>query len=422
MARTDCLRPSQRSTSASLAVLASVATLTIAGCGGKVSTPSSPTSVSSCKLTLDPPAQAAAAAGGSFYTAVSGSCAWTTTTDVDWISVGYGQGMGVGSVTYVVAENTDVTARQGRLKIGDDTFMVTQAGKACSYSVEPTLHSLANSEGTYEFAVATDAKCPWSATASESWVTLRTAAGTGPGAVSFRVSANPLQAERQATVGVADKTVAIHQAAAPAPPPPPPAPPQPPAPVPPAPSPLPVPPGSPPPPSRPDCSSLRVTPASAVASRSGELFTLAVSAPSGCSWSATTSYNWIGLSNPSGSGNGAFTVRVASNPGPPRAANIFVDSQTVVIQQMGCGFSFSPGSVTVPWSGGTSEFVVHVDSACSWTASTTASWITLRQAQGAGSGTVSFSYLVSYGPERSATIVVGDQKFVVTQSAGPPIK
>src|SRR5918993_4412428 len=95
-------------------VSASVVTVLIAmgtACGGSTAPAVSP-SRTSCQLALSPSSQTVAASGGDFFTAVAGPCPWATTSDSSWIVVNYGEGVGTGSVTYSVRENTTHVTRE----------------------------------------------------------------------------------------------------------------------------------------------------------------------------------------------------------------------------------------------------------------------------------------------------------------------
>src|SRR5258705_11790297 len=81
---------------------------------GKIDSPTSPTNVSAaCELTLNPTALTAPPNGGSFYTAVTSPCAWSAESADSWISITYGKGTGVGTVTYTLADNP-TAGRTGR--------------------------------------------------------------------------------------------------------------------------------------------------------------------------------------------------------------------------------------------------------------------------------------------------------------------
>lgn len=65
-----------------------------------------------------------------------------------------------------------------------------------------------------------------------------------------------------------------------------------------------------------------------------------VSAPSGCSWTASTSAAWLALtSDPFGSGSGTLGYSVAANPGTAvRTATLTIAGQTLTITQTGSGY------------------------------------------------------------------------------------
>lgn len=82
----------------------------------------------------------------------------------------------------------------------------------------------------------------------------------------------------------------------------------------------------------------------------------------------------------------------------------------------------SPSNASHPASGGDGNINVIAPNGCSWTASSSANWITITSgAVGAGSGSVSYHVAANAGPERSAVITVGGQTFTVKQ-AGAPIQ
>ena len=112
--------------STSLFLLACALSLAPA-CGGAVNVPTSPTTTS-CDLTIAPASQAVTPDGGSFHTRVSGGCAWNATTDENWIAVTFGEGTSLGTVTYTVTANAGVSAREGRVRIGEEVLQVVQEG------------------------------------------------------------------------------------------------------------------------------------------------------------------------------------------------------------------------------------------------------------------------------------------------------
>jgi hypothetical protein len=77
---------------------------------GESSAPTAPSAATSCSFGLSPQAQSAPAAGGTFAANVmsTGSCGWSATSEVNWISVGP-SGSGSGTFTYTVAPNASAS-------------------------------------------------------------------------------------------------------------------------------------------------------------------------------------------------------------------------------------------------------------------------------------------------------------------------
>ena len=60
---------------------------------------------------------------------------------------------------------------------------------------------------------------------------------------------------------------------------------------------------------------------------------------------------------------------------------------------------------------------VSTTNACSWTASSNASWITVTSgATGSGDGSVAFSYAANIGALRTGTLTIAGQTFILTQA------
>jgi subtilisin family serine protease len=84
--------------------------------------------------------------------------------------------------------------------------------------------------------------------------------------------------------------------------------------------------------------------------------------------------------------------------------------------------TISPSNAFHPSSGGDGNINVITPNSCGWTASSSASWITITSgAAGAGNGLVNYQVAANTGSERSAGITVGGQTFTVKQ-LGVPIE
>ena len=150
-----------------------------------------------------------------------------------------------------------------------------------------------------------------------------------------------------------------------------------------------------------------------------------VSMPAGCTWTATSSGAWIAVTT-GGTGNGAGAVAysVTANPNTQgRNGTLTIAGQSHAVTQQGraptvCSYSLSPTTASYNKDGADGTFAVTAPPDCSWTATSSASWVTFAAAdRGTGNGSV--SYRVSRNPDttdRTAAIGVADQTFTVRQS------
>jgi hypothetical protein len=84
-----------------------------------------------------------------------------------------------------------------------------------------------------------------------------------------------------------------------------------------------------------------------------------------------------------------------------------------------CTFSLSGSDRSFNATGGTGNLTVNTSSACAWSASSNANWLTLVSgASGIGSGVIVFQVAANTtGQARAATVSVGGQTFTVNQTA-----
>jgi hypothetical protein len=149
-----------------------------------------------------------------------------------------------------------------------------------------------------------------------------------------------------------------------------------------------------------------------------------------CQWSATSGATWITInSGATGTGNGTVVFSVAANTGAQRTGTLSIGGRALTVTQAGssspaptppasCSYSISPRNDSVPVLGGTGTVDVSTTSACAWTASSNASWITVTSgASGTGDGRVGYLVLPNIGGSRSGTLTVAGQTFTVTQAA-----
>jgi hypothetical protein len=107
-----------------------------------------------------------------------------------------------------------------------------------------------------------------------------------------------------------------------------------------------------------------------------------------------------------------------TNTGPPRNGTLSVAGQNVAISQTSaCTFVLTPPFHEFGAGGGNGNVLVIVSGPCSWTATTTASWIRMTAGEsGTGDGLVQFVVSPNTtGAARSGTVMLAGQQYLVTQ-------
>jgi hypothetical protein len=149
-----------------------------------------------CTYEISPSSATMDKDGGTGTLAVTAAahCAWTAASETPWLTVTSGaSGSGSGTVTYLADRNTATTGRSGTIAAAGRSFVLHQEGDPyrCQYSVSPVTFSPCMTSGDLTSTISTEPGCPWTASPGASWITVVSGnSGSGPGAVTFRVSDN----------------------------------------------------------------------------------------------------------------------------------------------------------------------------------------------------------------------------------------
>ena len=107
-------------------------------------------------------------------------------------------------------------------------------------------------------------------------------------------------------------------------------------------------------------------------SSSGGPGTVNVTAPNGCSWSATSNVGWASITaGATGSGNGSVSFTVTPNAGSTTLnGTLTVAGQTYSITESGvaCSFTLASNSVSLGSGSGGGSVNITAGSGCGWTA------------------------------------------------------
>ena len=368
----------------------------LAACGSTSVTSTGPSPVK-CLVTLTSPDApvVSSASVGTITVSTTPECAWTVTSDADWVALNPSSGQGSGSVQVGVAANSSPIARQADIVVNGAHARIQQEPAPCVYVLSESSATVGASGGIYHVTVSTAAGCTWTASSGTTWISVAAgASGSGAGQVDFSVQAN-VGSARTGNVTIAGQSFSFVQNG----------------------------PGAPPAGGSAPTSGCTYIVSSLAQSIPAAGGSGSLTLTTACAWSVTSDATWITIQSPaSGTGNATIAFSVAGNSGAGRHGTITIGTATVSIDQAAatnCVATVTPMTITAPVGGSTGVSIsVSVAAACSWTATSTASWITITGgASGTGSGNVIFRTTANDGDSRSGTIQVAGKTVTVTQPA-----
>ena len=236
----------------------------------------------------------------------------------------------------------------------------------CSFTVSEGPTGFVAAAGTeFTVTIGASASCSWTATSGSPFITpLGPTTGSGDGSVRFTVQANSGIA-RQGSVQVASRTILVNQSE-----------------------------GSP-------CQ-FAVSPRDiGITIGGGDVGVDVTASASGCGWTTTSGSAFVTIKQGlAGTGDGHVVLTVAPNAGDFRIGQVNIAGHIVSVLQdsalpppIPCEFVVSPTRFDVS-ANSVPGYVVTITKTsgvtCPWVATSTASWITLRNSSGVNSGTVTF--------------------------------
>jgi len=156
---------------------------------------------------------------------VTANVSWTAVSNQSWLTVAPGSGFGNATVTFTALENTSTTSRVALVTfsatgLSNQTVTITQDAGGVSYlnvnQSDLSFNATANSPQKIDIT----SNVAWTASSSQSWLTLSSATGTGVASITATAADNTLQTSRTAVVtitgaGLSPKTVNVTQYGAP---------------------------------------------------------------------------------------------------------------------------------------------------------------------------------------------------------------
>lgn len=359
-----------------------------AACADSPTTPS-------CSYAWAQPSQAVTATGGTFQAALTtaGSCSWTATADASWVTLETTSGTGPGTVAFRVASNDAASPRTAGVTVQGQRFEIRQEASAqaqnCAFEIWPPTVSFGARGGAAPAAVTGPSGCRWTATTPDAWLTLAGASGDGAGPLIVSAAPNTGATTRTGVVQVGDASVRVVQSGM-------------------------------------GCD-FDVSPTSRSVGAAGGRFDVAVTTSPGCDWQTASNAAWLTVSTTQGTGSGQVTIdAMPLTSATTRTGSVRVAGYTVTVTQSstptGCAYVVAPQAIVAPAAG--SSYIVNVTTSagCGWTASSSASWVTIPLGQsGTGSGPIGL--LVAANPstaQRTAVLQVGAETVTINQAGATP--
>jgi trimeric autotransporter adhesin len=147
-----------------------------------------------------------------------------------------------------------------------------------------------------------------------------------------------------------------------------------------------------------------------------------VTAPSGCTWTASPSdSSWISIqSGSTGKASGIVTAALtANNTGSTRTGNISVNGQffSIIQAASSCTYPLSGGG-TIPASGGTVQLTVSAPAGCPWSVVPPSPFVSVVSGgSGTGTGTVTLSLPANHSVQWLNPVVqVGPQSVLLSEA------
>jgi hypothetical protein len=394
-----------------------------------------------CLVTASPQARSIPNGGGALTIDVTSEreCGWTVRTDAPWITVNPTDGSGSATIRVTAAPNPAFAERTARVVVNDSAFELIQAAAppptppppddaatptppgpsptppaptppgpsptppatplpGCTAEIDSERRAFDEGGGLGRVQVQTEPRCSWTVSSSASWIVIVSAAtGAGTADVEYRVERNSNPQARSGFVMIANRSHRVDQS------------------------------GAPPP--APTCT-YEIDSQERSFGPEGGVSQIGVRTDAACNWSASSSASWIVIASAAAaSGNRQLEYRVERNSSTQaRSGTITVAGRTHRVQQSGtsqptpaCSYDIDPQERSFSADGGGSDVRVRTDAACSWTASSNASWIVITSSAGrSGNGEVQYGVERNTSTqERSGTIVVAGRTHRVHQGGAP---
>lgn len=310
-------------------------------------------------LTISPTSRSFPKEGGGASILTSGTDPWTATTDANWITITpYTNGAAGEFVIYVVDANTTADPRQATISVNSELHTVTQSGYIPTLT--PTSVTKSTDGGSFSFTVSIEAGMAWTASTEDSWLTIGSASGEGPGAVDYTVAPYSGLGTRTGSIQIGSSAFTVSQIG----------------------------------------KDVEIAPYSVYKNHEPDVIEIGVSALAETIWPVSTLESWISIvDSGSGQGDSTVTVGLSSNPSYlERTGFVQIGTANFEIRQQGNSLSalnLTPLEKNAEPRGESVDVSVFATPDMPWTATSFEPWIQLANSEGIGDGSISYDALAN---------------------------
>ena len=335
-------------------------------------------------------------ADGSFAVDATADLVWTATSDASWVTISSEcqSGEGGGKISYSVSPQTTLYERTATITVKPEaesgldakTFTVTQ--EAVTSSLSLLGYEFAATGETVRVSVSVPKGVEWKVEGLPDWVTESDSlGGPGSGWVELSASTNVSVSSRSETVKIAGRDFVLTQKGR--------------------------------------AVEVTLEYGDKVFGADGGDGSLSIHPDGDASWEAVASDEWIIIfDNATGTGDASILYIISpfdddTEKNTSRTGTITIGDQVVYISQCAYSLSISSAGSSVSGVGGSGTISVSTDSANTWTAVATASWVTIDEdtTSGTGNGTIRFAYSENMtGKPRTAKIIIAGKVYTLTQA------
>jgi hypothetical protein len=166
-----------------------------------------------CGGELDTPGASLSGGGdqGAVNLSVGEGCAWTASSDSNWLNISASAGTGSQKIRYTADPNSTGVPRNGILTIAGNNFLVEQADEACgiNLSTQNVNVDVAGLAGALN--VSTASNCAWTASSSAEWLGVLPAVPDGNGEADFLATPNVGTLPRTGSATIAGRSIQFVQ-------------------------------------------------------------------------------------------------------------------------------------------------------------------------------------------------------------------